>query len=889
MDTLPEGTVTFLFTDVAGSTRLWEEHPDAAGAALVRHDALIEGLVARHDGAVVRPRGEGDSRFAVFPRATDALAAAAAILRAFDAEPWPMPTSLRVRLALHTGEADLRAGDYYGTAVNRCARLRALAHPDQALLSLAAQELVRDALPPGVTLRDLGEHYLKDLARPERVFQLVVEGLPGDFPPLPSLGHRPTNLPVQPTPLVGREREVGETVGLLRNPEVRLVTLTGPGGIGKTRLALQVAAEALKDYPDGAWFVDLASLVDPALVLPTVARVLGLMEAGGEPLADTLRRHLGDKRLLLVLDNFEQVVAAAPLVAGVLAVAPGLRALATSRVPLRLRGEREYPVPPLSLPDPRRPPPVERLGQYAAARLFIERAVAVRPDFVVTNATAGTIATICHRLDGLPLAIELAAARIRLLGPQQLLARLERRLGVLTGGQRDLPHRQQTLRATIEWSYQLLDAGEQALFRRLAVFVGARSLEAVEAVCNADGDLPLDVLDGAESLVAKNLLRLEEGVGGEPRFVMLETIHEYARERLEQSAEAEAQRRAHAEYFLALAEGADPQLQGPEQVAWLAWLEAEYDNLRAVLGWALEREEAEMAARLGGELWRFWLVRGHLSEGRRWLGAALECSGPVAPAVRAKAFNGAGSLAYQQGDYPAARALYVEFLALCRKLGDKRGVGAALGNLGIVAHEQGDYPAARALYEESLALARELGHKNMVANALNNLGNVSRDQEDYAVARARNEAGLALARELGDKGGIASFLTNLGSVAFYQGDYDAARALHEESLALLRELGDKRGIAECLEGLAALHGAQGQVAQAAKLWGAAEALRETLGVPLPPADRLASERHLAAARARLDPATFAAAWAEGRALLLEEVIADVLADVPQPVPAAEVG
>ncbi len=474
MAELPGGTVTFLFTDIEGSTVRWERHPTAMRDALTRHDALLSGGITAHGGVVVTERGEGDSFFTLFARPSDALVAACALQRALAEEPWPAEVvPLRVRMALHTGEVESREGsDYRGAAVNRCARLRAVAHGGQLLLSAATYELVRDAVPDGVSLRDLGDHRLKDLTRSEHIFQAVIPGLPTDFPPLPTLDRQRHNLPVQPTVLIGREREVAMVQERLLEPATRLLTLTGPGGTGKTRLALQVAAEALDAWRDGVFFVNLAPISDPALVVPTIAQTLGVSEAGSQPLSVTLHAFLRDKQMLLVLDNCERVLDAAPEVTNVLTACTGVRVLATSQATLGLRGERVYPVPPLTVPDMALLPSLETLTQYDAVRLFIARAQDVHPVFAVTNETAPAVAEICVRLDGLPLALELAAARVRLLPPHALLARLSDRLTLLTGGARDLPARQRTLRATIDWSYNLLNAEEQALFARLSVFVG---------------------------------------------------------------------------------------------------------------------------------------------------------------------------------------------------------------------------------------------------------------------------------------------------------------------------------------------------------------------------------------------------------------------------------
>jgi predicted ATPase/class 3 adenylate cyclase len=498
---LPTGTVTFLFTDIEGSTKLWERYPEAMQAALARHDEILQGAIETHGGYVFKT--VGDAFCAAFPTAADALEAALGAQRDLRAENWGKIGPLRVRMALHAGASDERGSDYFGPSVNRVARLLSAGHGGQILLSLAAQELVRDELPGGTELRDLGEGRLKVLFRPERIFQLTAPDLSSSFPPLKSLDARLNNLPAQPAPLVGREQELGEVCGLLRRDEVRMLTLTGPGGTGKTRLGLQIAAELLDEFEDGAFFVALAAITEPAFVTSAIAEPLGVAETGDQPLEESLKEFLRNKELLLLLDNFEQVVEAAPLVGELLATCAALKVLATSRSVLRVYGEREFPVPPLTLPDPTRLPPVERLTEYEAVRLFIERAKAAKPGFSVTDENVPAVAEICARLDGLPLAIELAAARIKVLPPQAILKRLGSRLKLLSGGARDLPQRQRTLRGAIEWSYMLPDEGERVLFARLAVFSGSYSLEAIQAVCDARDDLVVDALESVSSLLDK--------------------------------------------------------------------------------------------------------------------------------------------------------------------------------------------------------------------------------------------------------------------------------------------------------------------------------------------------------------------------------------------------
>jgi predicted ATPase/class 3 adenylate cyclase len=912
--------VTFLFTDIEGSTRLWESNPQAMAEALARHDGLLKSAIEARGGYVFKT--VGDAFCAAFSSASAASRAALAAQRALLEEGWAEGVgAIRARMALHAGAAEERDGDYFGSSVNRVARLLSAGHGGQVLLSHAAQELTRDDLPEGVSLRDLGERRLKDLFRPERVFQLIAPNLPTSFPPLKTLDARINNLPAQPTPLIGRERELGEVRDLLRGEGVRLLTLTGPGGIGKTRLGLQVGAELLDEFEDGVFFVALAPITDPALVASAIAEPLGVVEAGEQPLEESLKGYLRGKELLLLLDNFEQVLGGASLVGELLSACPKLKVLATSRSVLRVYGEQEYPVPPLELPRPGRLPPIERLSQYEAVRLFIERAKAASPNFSVTDENAPAVAEICARLDGLPLAIELAAARIKLLTPGAMLDRLGSRLKLLGGGARDLPERQRTLRDTIEWSHALLEEGEQVLFARLAVFSGGRTLEAIETVCDAKGDLPVDALEGVSSLLDKSLLRQEVGPEGESRFVMLETIHEYARERLEASGEAEATRRLHAEHFLALAEEAEPELRGAHQLGWFEKLEAEHDNMRAALSWAMGEGDSEVGLRLAGSLWWFWLVRGHLSEGGRWLeGALAQDDGRSArSSARAKALVGAGRLMLEQGDLERAtalleggaelfrevgpkegladaldnlgiaqahrgeleraRALFVESAEMFREAGDGWGVAESLNNLGLTASIRGENDQAMALHEESLRIRRELADKRGIAMSLGNLAVQALIRGDHERAATLCEEGLAMARALGDRGFTATFLGNLGGAMLGQGNLERATELLAESIAIGHELGDKPHLHTELLGMAHVAGAAGEALREARLLGAAQGLRECVGMGLLDLEaREDSEALLATARSQVEEEAWERAWEEGRAMNLDEAISYALED-----------
>ena len=866
MTAAPSGTVTFLFTDIEGSTKLWQSQPARMRAALARHDGLLRHAIESHGGHVFKT--VGDAFYAAFPTAPQALEAAVQAQRSLSCEPWEPECPIRVRMALHTGSAEERGGDYYGTTLNRVARLMGAGHGGQVLVSAPTQELVRDFIPAGARLSDLGEHRLKDLARPERVFQITIHALPSEFPPLKSLENRPNNLPLQPTPFVGREREV-ETVGkLLDRSDVRLLTLTGAGGTGKTRLALQTAADRIEEYEDGAYFIDLASLTDPSLVPSAVAHELGVAEVPGQPIEDTLKVYLADKEMLLLLDNFEQILPAAALAPRLLASSTGLKVMATSRAALRVRGEQEYPVPSLSVPDITRLPSLVGLSEYDSVRLFVERARSVKPDFEVSSQNGPAIAEICYRLDGLPLAIELAAARVRMFPPQSLLSRLASRLKLLTGGARDLPARQQTLRGAIDWSYDLLSEEDQVLFARLSVFVGGRSFEAIEAVCNPEGKL--DVLSSIESLIEKSLLRQEEGAGGEPRFVMLETIHEYAREWLQECGE-EYQRR-HAEFFLALAEEAEPELRGPRQREWLDQLEEEHGNLRAALSWSLEGGDAELGLRLAGALYLFWNTRGHLSEGRRWLEDAV-AAGPDAPTkVTSKALLGIGFLAMAQGDYARARVALVGALRLAREAGDTTLTMRALGIMSNLNLFEGMYDAAREAAEELLSMARAVGDAVRTAIALNILGEVARLQGEYDRAGELYQASLELARQVGNPDGIVVGLINLGIVALRQEKPDKAKASLGEGLRLARSLQDQPNTIIALAELAAVAAVDGDPFRAVRLWAATAARAEAIGLVVGEPDRIEYELFLLPLRSELDESEFRAVWDEGRAMSLERAV-----------------
>ena len=870
MSELPTGTVTFLFTDIEGSTRLLQALGDRYPAVHDQQAAIIRRAIA--DGGGIEVSTHGDAFFVAFRTPAGAVRAAVAAQQGLASHDWSPGPPVRVRMGVHTGEGTLGGDDYVGIDVHRAARIADAANGGQVILSDATRGLVQHALPAGTSLRDLGVHQLRGIEDPERLHDLVIEGLAADFPPPRTPDARPSNLPPQLTSFVGREEQIVEVERLLDH--TRLLTLTGPGGSGKSRLALRVAAELLTRYQDGSCFVDLSPVTDPALVPAAVANALGIPEAANRPILEEVKDHLRHRELLQVVDNFEQVAEAGPVIEELLTAAPKLRTMVTSRVVLSLRGEQEYAVPPLDVPDPERlPPDLSTLSAVEAVRLFSERARAASPRFTLTEQNAPAVAEITARLDGLPLAIELAATRTKVLTPEEMLARLKRRLSILTSGSPSLPKRQRTLRATIAWSYDLLDPVERRLFARLSVFTGGWTFESAEAVCDPEG-LGLDALDGLTSLVDKSLIRRTEPAGHPSRFSMLETIREFGQEQLAANGDLELVLRRHAEHFLGLAVEAEPHLTAEGQAAWLDRCDQEHANVRAALRWAIEMGEAGRAQAAAGALWRFWQQRGHLAEGRRWLEEILAMpSGQAPTAARAKALAAAGGIAWWS-DRGASHAFYDEALAIERELGDPARLAEALYNDAFAVAAEHDLTSAARLLDESLDLFRRVGDQPGVAKVL--VMQVIPDAMAGAWDRVatRIEEVVAIWRRLGDRLNLAFDLVWLAFAYGRAGRREDARSTALEALELFREVDDATGIALAFLDLAFLLTWEGRHEDAIRLAGASESHRERAGGgPTPGFGGMLEGDPVAEASAHLTEEVARQAWQEGLTMSVQEAVA----------------
>ncbi len=867
-------TIALLFTDIEGSTELLQELGDRYPRILARHNELFRSAVTLHGGREISNTGDGF--FCVFPTVARAVEAVIDAQRAFHQEPWPDGIQLLVRMGLHSGEPKQTEDDnYVGLDVHRAARISSAANGGQVLLSADARERLAHEGSNGFSLRDTGSHRLKGLRYPEHLFELSVPGIPECGAPVRSLSSRPNNLPAQPTVFVGRERELSEIQKLLLREDTRLVTLTGPGGTGKTRLSLEVAHVLLDTFQAGVFQVLLAPVTDPALVPQTIAQTVGVPEVPSRPVIETLKGSIGSRKMLLVLDNLEQVLGCAPVVVELLAGCPQLKILVTSRETLKLRFEREYPVPPLQLPAAGAPR--QDLGALAACEsvhLFIDRVRDFKPDFELTQENAPLVAAICTRLEGMPLAIELTAPRMKLLAPRAILDRLNDRLGFLKGGAKDLAQRHQTLRAAIDWSYNLLEEPDRVLFRRASVFVGGFSVESAEEICGADDAVP-DLLEGLASLSDKSLLKRSE-VEGEPRLGMMETLREYALEQLRPTPDFAAVRARHALHFVQLAEALAPGFMSRDQRHSVGRMLTEADNLRAALTWALEQPAAEATSRLLASLLWLWIPQGQLTEGRAWAARALEQTQRLGPCLeRAVVLDVAAWLSLISGDYPAALPLCEESVALFKSLGREH-EGArtkiALGTTSaVLGREEG-----LQFVNEALAACRQQGDRYGTAVALIALGEVARAISDQDGARACYEEAMGLLSELGNTYWPGLLYQNLAHFRLHEGDWKGAAELLAQTAELGQEFNYPMVVNLYLAAMGGVAVVRGREAEGVRLFGAVDAFLKSLGAAFEPTDQAEFDRHVATAKAALGEATFEVAWKQGAAWTRDEAIAVAL-------------
>jgi predicted ATPase/class 3 adenylate cyclase len=866
---LPEGTVTFLFTDIEGSTRLLQTLGAEYRQQLARHGDLMREAIRTHGGVEVGT--EGDSFFAAFASAPDGVAAAIAAQRALADAGWPSRATVRVRMGLHTGEGSRGPDGYVGLDVHRAARIAAAAHGGQVLISAATRGLLDASLLDGADLLDVGVHHLKDIDAPEHLFRVVIPDLPENaaLPRARRLG----NLPIPPTSFIGRTQERAEVRGHVTT--ARLVTLIGPGGSGKTRLAIQVATDMADQFSDGAFFVPLDPVSDPSLLVPAISHALGVVDSGPADPRDHLAQYLAGRDLLLILDNFEQIRPAAATVGDLLSAAPGPRVIVTSRAALGLYGEQLFPVPPLTAPDPAHLPPLERLSEFESLALFTERARAVQPSFALTDANGTAVAEICARLDGLPLAIELAAARVRLLPPEAILKRLATRLDLLASSAANLPARQRSLHGAIAWSYDLLDEVDQRLLERLSVFAGGFDIDAATSVCGPLGNPDDDLLDHMGTLVDNSLLR-QRDVRGEPRFELMQTIREFAAERLERRGDAALVRARHADWCAAFIEGLDEELDGLATDA-LVRISDEHDNLRAAMRSAIEDGRPEVALRIVAATWRWWQRKSLLVEGRWWCDFVVNHPSAMAKTPhRAKALLALGSIAYWQGDFATMDAAYKESHDIYSELEDPAGIAEALFHLSFTSFTNGDLETARRLLDDAQGRFRSLGNDKGTAFALQSVGILDLMKGDVAAARRAFEEALDLSGSNSIR--RSEILSAIAWASWLEGDRSQAHRSAVESLVMVSQAGDMLGVIGDVEAIAIIHVYLGNTEQASRLYGAAQRMREELGGGPPisalfPPDVWDVAQAALGSRERFDELV-----AEGRALGTDAAVALAMGD-----------
>ncbi|HUF37473.1 MAG TPA: adenylate/guanylate cyclase domain-containing protein [Anaerolineales bacterium] len=910
MAEIPSGTITFMFTDLEDSTKLWENHPATMQSALARHDEIFSHAIRDHAGEIVKTTGDGFH--AAFDSPANALTAAIAAQTTLAAETWDRIEALRVRIGIHTGEAVYRSGDYYGTTLNRAARLMSIGHGGQVLLSAATYQLVVDTVGPEMRIKDLGLHALKGLQRDEHVYQVSLPGLPDEFPPLRSVADRPHNLPLQMTPFFGRERELERLQDLLQRPAVRVVTLLGPGGTGKTRLSIELAGSLLETFADGVFFIPLAAISDPDLVPSAIAQTIGVREGGGLPPIDNLKAYLKEKQILFVLDNLEQVIDCAAQVAGLLQAAPGLKIAATSRVPLRISGEQEFPVSPL--PVPVGPGGPDDLLGFESVRLFVSAVQAADPEFVVTAENAAVIADICRRLDGLPLALEIAAARSKLLPLPEILKRVKESLKVLSRRDRDLPARQQTLQAAIDWSYDLLEPEDRIVFARLGAFVGSFTLTAAEKICDPDGNI--DILDSIEVLLDNSLVRRSAQEVEETRFEMLLTIRDFALEKLAESGELDQTRGVHANFFARTSEMLMYRLFSTGATAALYDLELDYGNYRAALDWGLEAPgRLAVSAQIINNINWFWFRHGRFQEGRAWSEKVLAktTTGDIS-VVRGFALTTSALMAMWEADLHTALGYMEEGLEIFQFLEITEGIANASLGAGVVLINQGrdaeaqthlenvvrlmdeiQFPyfkaiamvhlanaalglgkseEARGWLDQAESIAAQEGDSWLKAFATNNKGEVARVEGDYGRAQAYYEETERLFQDADARGDQARLVHTYGYLEQHAGNLDRAERLFRESLDQFIALGNKRGIAECMAGLAGVAARRGEPGWAAPLLAAAGRLLTSFGAAWWPADRVEFDRNMALLAEKIDdPKQLQTLLDQGSSFSLERALA----------------